>query len=347
VSGSAAAQRAAGRAWDFLVRQADAGFPDACHEMTFPHAQGFTGSTERQGSDLFARAVIGGLLMDLADAGFEHAAAAGRLAGREAEHVAAGRLADRAGGWSYFPGLPELPPDLDSLAAASALFARAAPQHLAGCEGPIGLALAQRRGDGAIDTWLIAASDPLQAQTVMRRAVELCWGNTVDIDVLARFYRALLRCEPVRAGAAEAIAAGVRLVAAAQRADGAWQGTWYAGPYYGSSLCVELLSAAGAAPAAVQRACDFARLALAEPGLSPVSTALCLWTLHTAGENAGQHERAMERLAEAQSDDGSWPEEPWIEMAMGRARGRVTKILTWGSCSVASAICLRALAAAC
>ena len=34
-------------------------------------------------------------------------------------------------------------------AAASALFARAAPRHLALCEGPIELALSQRRADGA------------------------------------------------------------------------------------------------------------------------------------------------------------------------------------------------------
>lgn len=343
MSGPAAVQRASGRAWDFLRRQDDAGFPDARHEMRFPHAQGFTGSTELQGSDLFARAVIGGLLMDLAEVSPAHAEAAKRLAASQADHVAAGRVTDRAGGWSYFPGLPELPPDLDSLAAASALFARSAPQHLALCASPIELALSQRRVDGAIDTWLVAPSDPPQAQAVMRRAVELCWGNTVDIDVLARFYRALLRLEPALAGT---VATGARLVEAAQRDDGAWQGTWYAGPFQATSLCVDLLVAAGSAPAAVARACGFARRALAEPGLSPVNAALCLWTLHLGGEGSSGHEPAVRRLAEGQSDDGSWPEEPWIEMAMGRARGRVTKILTWGSRSVASATCLRALAVA-
>lgn len=343
MSALTAAQQAAARAWDFLAREAGAGFADARHEMNFPHAQGFTGSIERQGSDLFARAVIGGLLMDVAESGCEHAAAARRLAAREAEHVAAHRVTDRAGGWSYFPGLPELPPDLDSLAAASALFARASPQHLGLCQGPIDLALSGRRADGAIDTWLVAASDPPQARAVMLRAIELCWGNTVDIDVLARFYRALLRLGLARA---EAVAAGTRLVEAAQRADGAWQGTWYAGPYYGTSLCVELLAAAGTAPAALARACDFARCALADPALSPVGTALCLWTLHVGGADAAAHERATLRLAARQSDDGSWPEEAWIEMAMGRARGRVTKILTWGSRSVATAICMRALAVA-
>lgn len=334
---------AAARGWAFLQRQAEAGFPDARHTMHFPHAQGFTGRAERQDSDLFARAVLGGLLLDLAELSPADAAAARQLAAQQAAHVAAGRVTDRAGGWSYFPGLPELPPDLDSLAAASTLFARVAPQHLAACAAPIALALAQRRADGAIDTWLIAATDPPPAQAVMRRAVDLCWGNTVDIDVLARFYRALLW-----AGAAppEVVASGVQRVAAAQRDDGAWQGTWYAGPHYGTSLCVDLLVAAGRAPAAVARACSFARAALADDGLSPVGTALCLWTLHLAGENLGPHRHAVERLAAAQGDDGGWPEEPWIEMAMGRARGRVTRILTWGSRSVASALCLRALAAA-
>lgn len=337
---------AVARAWAFLERQAASGFPDACHEMTFPHAQGFTGATERQRSDLFARAVIGSLLMDLAETAPDLAPAARRLATREADHIAAGRVRDRAGGWSYFPALPELPPDLDSLAAAIGLFARAAPQHLPACAGPIGLALSQRRADGAIDTWLIAAGDPPAAQAVMRRAVELCWGSTVDIDVLARFHRALLRVAPKPAGAADAVEAGVRLVEATQRADGAWPGTWYAGPYYSTSLCVEWLAATGTAPAALARACDFARQSLADPDLSPVSAALCLWILRVGGHDVMTHEAAVARLAAMQSDDGSWPEEPWIEMAMGRARGRVTKILTWGCRSVATAICLRALAAA-
>lgn len=338
-----AVRQAVERGWRFLQAEGDAGFPDAGHEMNFPHAQGFTGRTERQRSDLFARAVIGGLLLDLADVDPDRAAAARMLAARQADHVAAGRVDDRAGGWSYFPGLPELPPDLDSLAAASALFARVAPQHLPLCEGPIGLALAQCRAHGTIDTWLVAENDPPQAKAVMHRAIALCWGSTVDVDVLARFHRALLRAG---GGVSDVVAAGVRHVESAQCADGAWQGTWYAGRCYGTSLCVELLAAADASSAGLSRACSFARQGLGGAALSPVDTALCLWILHIAGEGAAGHPQAVERLAGMQSSDGSWPEEPWIEMAMGRARGRVTRILTWGSRSVASALCLRALAAA-
>ncbi len=345
-AGNTAAQppgEALARGWGFLRQQAEAGFPDACHAMSFPHAQGFTGASERQASDLFARAVIGGLLLDLAELAPALAPAARPLAAREAAHVAAGRVHDRAGGWSYFPGLPELPPDLDSLGAASALIARAAPGQLALCQGPIALALARRRADAGIDTWLVAATDPPDAQAVMQRAIALCWGSTEDVDVLARFYRALRRVDPSHADAA---AAGARHVAAAQRADGAWQGTWYAGPHQATALCAELLAATGTEPAALARAGGFARAALAAPGLSPVDTALCLWTLRVAGDSAAAHGDAVARLVQAQCRDGGWPEEPWIEMAMGRARGRVTKILTWGSRSVASALCLRGLAAA-
>ena len=49
------------------------------------------------------------------------------IAHREARYVAQATLKGRAGGWSYFPDLPELPPDLDSLSAALHLFARVAP----------------------------------------------------------------------------------------------------------------------------------------------------------------------------------------------------------------------------
>jgi squalene-hopene/tetraprenyl-beta-curcumene cyclase len=343
MSPSAARISALERAWEFLVARALEGFPDSRHEMNFPRAQGFTGESERQGCDNFARAVLGSLMLDLGELRTEWASEARAIAEREAAYGAASKVTDRAGGWSYFPGLPELPPDLDSLAAVTSLFARASRDHLPLCEEPIALALSQRKEDGAIDTWLVAPSDAPNKQMTMKRAIAMCWGNTVDADVLARFYRALALLDGARYEGE--ITAGAMLIESLQGDDGAWLVPWYAGPYYGTTLCLEMLWECGKGEAAVEKATGFLQNAAENVPLSPMSAALTLWGLHAAGEEISGFQRAINLIGSTQREDGSWPAEPWIQMAMGRAAGRVARILTWGSTTITTALCLRTLAA--
>lgn len=308
----------------FLVGEAAAGFPEAMHRMTFPHAAGFTGASELQSGDVFSRAILGGLLLNLADAAGGDAELQA-LAAEQAEHVAAQKLSDCAGGWSYFPGLPELPPDLDTLAAAIALFARTAPQHLALCRRPIEIALAQRAADGSIPTFLISDDDQPARLQAMRRGVTLYWGNTADADVLARFYRSLLRLD----AAAYAPLAPLEWLAGLQQPDGDWVIPWYAGRHYGTHLCAELFDAiAPDAPAA--RA---ARAFLSRPDAAASALDIAV----SSGDR--------QALFELQAEDGSWPASPWIQMPIGRPGGRIVRTLRWQSRSITTAYCLRAIQA--
>lgn len=333
----------------FLETEAARGFPEARHHMTFPRWAGFGGSRAQQTSEAFGRSVIADLLLDVGalsdDADARHWR---EIARAQADRVAAARLTDRVGGWSYFPDLPELPPDLDSLAAATRLFARTARQHLPLVEHPIRHALAVADADGGIRTWIVSDENDPAALKRMRRGVRWHWGDTVDIEVCARFYLALHTMDPRRF--ATEIQRGAAFVASRQTLSGCWDATWYAGDVYGTALCHQLLTETGHAAVA-----DRARTALA--GLEydtggwgswqpvPLDTAIALNSVIREHPRS-RTERAVSFLLQYQNPDGSWPGTPWIKMEVGRALGRIQRTITWQSDTVTTAFALRALAAA-
>ncbi len=340
------------RARTYVLAEAAAGFPDARHAMTFPRWAGFDSGPEEQASDVFARAVLGGLCANLVE--LERAAGADpgpwrALAEREAGHVAGARLADRRGGWSYFPGLEELPPDLDSLAAAITLFSTSARQHLASCEEPVGLALEGMRPDGGIATWILSPRDPPAARRAMRRGIRRFWGEDVAVDVCARFGRALLAWDAFRF-AAEARRCG-EFVAGRQAPTGAWHATWYWGPVAGTALGLAFLRALGGHDRACRRAVDFLRRSQRGEGgwgvfeSVPLDTAVALCALSGAGAAPDREAlgRAVHFLLDRQALDGHWGASPWIKMETGRAGGRVSFTLTYQSATLTTAVCLCAL----
>ena len=102
------------RAKEYLLDEADKGFPETLHTMHFPRLAGFTAWNERQSSDIFVRAVLATVILDIAkllpdDTDFCRAVR--DIARREADYVAQAKRSDCRGGWSYFQRLPELPPE--------------------------------------------------------------------------------------------------------------------------------------------------------------------------------------------------------------------------------------------
>jgi len=344
---AAASERAAA----YLLTQAGRQFGEVRHEMIFPVAGGFTGRREKQSSDVFARATLANLCLDIAELSGD----AGRgwplkeIARSEAAYVASAKLPGRAGGWSYFPELPELPPDLDSLAAAVSLFSRAAPEHIALCQAPIEIVLAGASADGSIETWIIGPADDPSDCARMQWGIKNCWGTGADPDVLASFYNSLLLHAPDRYR--EIVRRGAAKVMSAQQTNGAWEATWYWGPAYGTGLAARLLRKAEIGEAARARAFGFLQRSQREDGAwgspvpTPLETALSLWALHEAdpGSSSVQMQRGCAALMEMQSADGSWPASPWIQMQIGRAAGKTIRVATYQSVTLTTAFCLKAL----
>ncbi len=340
------------RASCFVLEQAATGFPDACHTMSFPHAAGFTGASERQASGLFTRAILAGALLDsaaLAPAGATWAAQFRAIASQEATYLAQAR--DVTGSWRYFPGLPELPPDLDSLAAIHTLFQRIAPHQVPLCAASLTVALGQCRPDGSRSTWLLADEDPAYTHTGMQRAIQQHWGDSLDIDVLARFYHSLwLTHQPAYAPVIEA---GVRLVLEHQQPDGTWPTSWYWGTLYSLTLCLELLAGVGADEAAQERALAYVVQTQHPDGgwgvwqSVPLETALGLWTWARWGKTTSTISPDVEKgvlwLLDRQAQDGRWVGTPWIKMAIGRAQGQIKRIATFQSDTLTTLLTLRTL----
>lgn len=339
------------RASAFLLDQAQRQFAEARHEMTFPHGAGFTGRSEKQSGDVFARATLANLCLDIAASTPDpaHAAAFRALARREATYLAGAKVGDRAGGWSYFPDLPELPPDADSLAAVLSLFLRVAPEHAPLCDEPVECALAGSGEDGSLETWIVGASDPAPLRERMQWGIGSCWGTGTDPDVLAHFHHALvLRAHPRDRAVIER---GVAKLMALQQPDGSWRSTWYVGPAFGTGLAVRLLRETGMGAEVRAGAGRFLLDTQREDGRwgepqpTALETALSMSALHEAGAHGGgrRMSRGRSALLELQREDGSWPASPWIRMEIGRATGKVLRVLTYQSVTVTTAFCLKAL----
>jgi len=339
------------RAWAYLFAQADQQFAEVRHEMIFSRAAGFTGFIEKQSSDVFPRATLANLLLDIAGLvrSAELQAPLRAIARREAEYIARAKVLDRAGGWSYFPELPELPPDADSLAAALSLFVRIAPEYVELCREPVELVLANASADGSFETWIVAPTDTPSDRARMRWAIQNCWGTGADLDVLAHLYYALWLWEPARYG--EAIRRGASKLIEMQQPNGAWRATWYTGPAYGTGLSVRLLREIGMGDDARVRAYRFLLDTQREDGSwgehssMPLQTALSLAAMSDAGPGPSSIEMRLGTTAirGMQLADGSWGASPWIQMEIGRAVGKIVRVATYQSATLTTAFCLRAL----
>jgi squalene-hopene/tetraprenyl-beta-curcumene cyclase len=335
----------------YLLAQAGQELADLRHVMNFGHAAGFTGTNERQSGDMFARATLANLFLDIAESvpTTELAEALGSIARREAEYVARAKVLTRGGGWSYFPDLPELPPDADSLAAVVSLFARVAPEYLELCREPVDVVLSGANPDGSFETWIVAPTDMPSDRERMRWGIQNCWGSGADPDVMSHFYHSLWLLDRERYF--DAIRKGASTLMDMQRTDGTWRATWYVGDAYGTSLAVRLLAEIGMGESARQHAHTSLLDRQEEDGTwgdgpaASLQTALSLIALRYAepGFISNALERGAAALQERQLTDGSWNASPWIQMEIGRATGKTLCVATYQSVTLTTAFCLRAL----
>lgn len=345
------ADTAVERASTYLLAQADRQFAEVRHRMKFSHAAGFSGPSEDQCGDIFARATLANLFLDIADLlqALELAASLRVVASREARYIAGAKVSDRGGGWSYFPDLPELPPDADSLAAALSLFARIAPESTQLCRAPMDLLLSGAEADGSFETWIVAPCDAPSNRARMEWAIQNCWGTGADPDVLAHVYYSLWLWNAERY--AQVISRGAAKLLDMQQPDGSWRAAWYVGPAYGTAMAVRLLRAAGIGDAGKLRAQGFLLESQRDDGgwgdesSVPLQTALSTAALHDTapGCNSTAIGRAAAALRERQLPDGSWNASPWIQMEIGRATGNIVRVATYQSVTLTTAFCLRAL----
>lgn len=337
----------------FLMEQWQLEFAEAAHVMPFPREQGFIAAQEQQYGDVFHRALITDIFCD-----------ARELLGqqfkstieREVDYLLSCQRNSGIGGWSYFPHLPELPPDADDLAQVMQVLLRSG--HRAEvekyCEVPLSILLRDNaHADGSFETWIIPATERTPEQNLQSFWVEQAWGTGSDPDVIANLLYALALYDEERF--AQVIQSGVAYLASQQKEDGSWQSSWYHGPFYGTYVCLRVLSLLHPSSPTIDRAIHFLDQSQQADGgwgiedaSEPLSTAFALLSLGIVRQSAREIadieriQKACSYLQHCQKSDRSWSSCKFIRMELGRAAGRVRAILFYGSQTITTAFVLKA-----
>ncbi|MEA2689949.1 MAG: squalene-hopene/tetraprenyl-beta-curcumene cyclase, partial [Candidatus Eremiobacteraeota bacterium] len=355
IGGTGIAAELASRALDYLLLQWRRGWGEARHLATFRAEDGFEVERSVQDGDVFQRATTTEALLEVERT---YGAALQPLIAAEIDHLHAMRRRDGIGGWSYFPDLPELPPDADDLAQVMLVLVRAgrAGDVAATCDPVLDVLLRDNANDdGSFETWIVPARDRSPGQERQAFYTARAWGTGGDPDVVANLLYALRSYDEPRFAAT--IERGARFLLRRQHAAGYWESSWYFGPYYGTYVATRFLAGRGDAVAAVVRATAFLLDAQRadggwgdEHGSDALGTALALLALlyapHADPPERAAIERGLGYLARHGDAEGGWPAAPFIRLEIGRPSGKPTRIGTYASKTITTAFVAKAAALA-
>ncbi len=332
-------------------------YPEATHRMYFPRALGFTGSSDLHEGWVFQRALICDAFLQAAASGFEVDWSGVQS---DIDALVDARCRKVPGGWKYFPDLPELPPDADDLAAILQVLIRSGADSTAALsDDPIRLLFEQNSAaDGSFSTWIVDRTDRGEITRAMLDAIETHWGDSADVEVVANLLYALTLYDAGRFAAE--IERGIEYVSGRQEADGSWRSSWYCGPYNGTCACARAIGAALPQHHTLPKAVRYLETTQRDDGgwgfpeSNATDTSLALMTLAclrgSTAVNPASCQRALDYLVAHQSPQGTWPASPFIQMDTNRTltlRGEgQPRIITYGSQTIASALCLKALSIA-
>lgn len=317
--------------WDsleFLVKQWKLGFGEARHIMQFPRAAEFRSSNDDfQYTDIFQRALIADVLCDadeLLDGQLKP------LIDYEVNYLLSRRRSSGIGGWSYFPNVPEIPPDADDLGQIMQVLLRSGHKGEieATCGTPLEVLLTDRSYDtGAFSTWIIPNENRTPEEKLQAHWAEHHWDKGHDNEVMANLLYALSLYD--REHFSETIDRGISFIETQQEDSGSWRSTWYHGPYYGTYVCVRVLMETRPSSPSVAKALAFlcnnqnVDGGWGENGSDPLSTSLAMLALAQLQQSfknghkdwCGFVDRAYDYLIRTRGEsDIAWPSCPLIFM---------------------------------
>lgn len=247
----------AGLALRPLVRQWSKGFAEVRHRVPLNAFIGSAGKDVYLRGDVLQRAIIASTLWEVAQTFHVNLQS---IIDDELAYLLGKSCKDVTKGWSYFPDLPDMPPDSDILAyMLQLLFRTQRRKEIATfCEPALVTLLKERHyEDGSLGTLIVPLAPSTPFQEGFLRFVANSGMAEPDVAVIANLLYALYlydfsRFEPV-------ITSGISYLEAQQQPDGSWLSRRYCGFSYSTFACVRLLVRARATSSALDRARQFLR----------------------------------------------------------------------------------------
>lgn len=328
-----------------LLDDARAGYPDLLHTMAFPADAGFHPSSELQAADVFTRAIV---LEVLAHASARGYISCPSILALGTDFLVRARRRDAPGGWSYFPGLLELPGDLDTLSQiAMTLHACQRDDLLTAHVTDVFDHYCAGSTDNEFETWIYSLLDSLAS--VQRLWVKQAWGTGGDAEVVAHAIHAMRTIDAHRF--ADTIGKMQKYLVRNQSA-GLWTSTWYHGPFYGSYVAARALHGSEDFAGIIDETCRVLVESQHSDGgwgtessaSDALSTAYAVLALFWSGRGNVEASAAGRTYLEACIEDGRFLAEiPFIRMNLGRAQHRNGPILTYASSTITAAYVAMAL----
>ncbi len=340
----------------YILRQWETGFGEAKHVMRFSPEYGFSSKQEFHSGDIFQRALLtealcevnemlGGVLFEV----LEH----------ETNYLIENRVREGFGGWSYFPELPELPPDADDLAQVMQVLFKTGQYSKIDelCSKVLDVLFTDNyhAAQGSFETWIVPAKHRNPQQKMHAEWVKKAWGKGADPDVVSNLAWSLHMCYPEKY--AEIISRAGDYIESTQDSDGKWSSSWYYGPFYGTHVCIRLLKAIKPSSKCLLKAFDFLLTQQNSDGgwgidkeSEPMSTAIALLILADTSFAVNKDtpnilqiaSSALDYLQSAQTQEGVWEPCPFIKMDIGRADGHIWNTLIYKSKTITAMYVMKA-----
>jgi hypothetical protein len=221
----------------YLLLQKQNDFGELKHVMFLNKIIGLSTKRDIHVNDTFQRALISDIFCDCMSLNKNYFKT---LAISELEYLKRKRQKDEIGGWSYYPGIPEIAADADDLGQLLQIFIRtgnmnAIPRFF---EKPIQVLLEERRHpNGGIETWIIP-KNPVTEKHRRQEHFNSIWGTGPDVEVMANFLYGLCLYDYPRFR--NKIIRGCYYLLEQQLPGALWEPKWYYGTYYGTYTVLRL-----------------------------------------------------------------------------------------------------------
>lgn len=221
----------------YILLQKNKGYGELQHVMFMNKNIGLSSPGEIHINDTFQRALLADIYCDCIplNPGFFNP-----LVKEETAYLISREQKDEIGGWSYYPGIPEVAADADDLGQILQVFIRGGMngQTSRYFDGPIDLLLKDRtHPDGGMETWLVPRNSKEQ-KFLRQEEYNQLWGAGPDSEVMANMLYGLLLYQPDKFESV--IQSGLGYLLRRMDAQGYWESKWYYGPYYGTYTCARL-----------------------------------------------------------------------------------------------------------